>query len=255
MAETLATDCIVPDWPAPAHVRTLVTSRNGGVSRGPYAGAAGLGGLNLGTHVGDDPVCVARNRARLRACLPGEPVWLDQVHGTRVLDLDGALDNLNADAAVTRRPGVVAVIMMADCLPVFLTDRQGSVVAVAHAGWRGLAGGVLEAALAAMQVAPDRVLAWLGPAIGPAAFEVGRDVLDAFVATDAGAAACFVPGRPGKWLADLPGLAQRRLERAGVAHISGGRHCTVADAARFYSYRRDGVCGRMAALAWLTPVS
>jgi hypothetical protein len=236
---------ILPDWPAPARVKGLMTTRAGGVSQAPWAG------LNLGDHVGDDPEHVAANRARLRQHLPAEPGWLKQVHSARVVEL-GREPNPEADAAFTRQPVQVCAVLTADCLPVLFCDRAGSVVAVAHAGWRGLAGGVLEATVAAMQVPPGEVLAWMGAAIGPQAFEVGDEVRQAFVAQHAAASGAFVPQpTPGKWLADIYRLARIRLEHAGVQAIYGGGRCTYQEAETFYSYRRDGVTGRMASLIWL----
>ncbi len=243
------TDWIKPDWPAPASVRALQTVRSGGVSAGPFAS------LNLGEHVGDDPAAVAENRARLsrRAALLAEPHWLEQVHGTEVVTLQAGVDApRRADASVTRESGQVCVVMTADCLPVLLCDADGGEVAAAHAGWRGLCAGVLETCLAAMHAPPTRVLAWLGPAIGPRAYEVGAEVREAFLDHDAGGVGAFVPaGQPGKYLADLYTLARRRLARAGVNGVYGGTLCTVSDPARFFSYRRDGQCGRMATLVWL----
>ncbi len=237
---------IVPDWPAPGNVKALVTTRAGGVSAAPYDS------LNLGAHVGDDPQAVAENRARLKRLLPAEPTWLDQVHGTRVIDLDNLPPEPKGDAALTRLERRVCAVMTADCLPVLFCDDAGTVVAAAHAGWRGLVSGVLEATVARMTVRPDCVLAWLGPAIGPGAFEVGDEVREAFLAHDRGAAEAFINnGQPGKWLADLYMLARRRLVRAGVARIYGGGLCTWTDRERFYSYRRDGVTGRFASMIWL----
>jgi YfiH family protein len=235
---------IVPDWPAPVRVRSLMTTRSGGVSQAPWAS------LNLGDHVGDDPVHVAANRARLHPQLPAEPGWLRQVHSTRVVKL-GQEPNPEADAAFTRDPGRVCAVLTADCLPVLFCDRAGSVVAAVHAGWRGLAGGVLEATVIAMQVAPGEILAWLGAAIGPHAFEVGDDVREAFVALHPETAAAFAPHAPGKWLADIYELARIRLGHVGVQAVYGGGYCTFNEADRFYSYRRDGMTGRMAALIWL----
>lgn len=235
----------VPAWPAPANVRAVQTTRRGGVSREPYAS------LNLGDHVGDDPAAVAANRARLSATLPAEPFWTRQVHGITVADADADPIGVEADAAVARRPGRVCAVMTADCLPVLLCDRGGSVVAAAHAGWRGLCAGVIEATIAAMRVPPDEILAWLGPAIGPQAFEVGDEVRAAFLAHDAAATAAFAAHGPGKWLADIWRLARQRLAAAGVNAVSGGGLCTVADRDRFFSYRRDGVTGRMATCIWL----
>jgi polyphenol oxidase len=243
-------DWIVPVWPVAAHVQGLVTTRAGGVSRGPYAT------MNLGRHTADDAECVAENRRRLAAFLPSPPVWLNQVHGAEVAVLGAGTVAAPkpADAAVTRERGVVCAVLVADCLPVLLADRRGSVVGVAHAGWRGLAAGVLEATVTAIGeigAPPGDLVAWLGPAIGPAAFEVGADVRDTLLARDAALARCFVPQRDGKWLADLYGIARNRLAAAGVTQVSGGGDCTKTDAARFFSYRRERASGRMAALAWL----
>ena len=240
-----AADWIVPDWPAPARVRSLITTRRGGVSTGAHAS------FNLGLRADDDPRSVAANRAVLREHLPQDPVWLKQVHGARAVRADAVTDSPEADAAYTRRAETVCAVMVADCMPVLLCDTQASVVAIAHAGWRGLSSGVIENTIAAMGVKANGLLAFLGPAIGPAAFEVGADVRDAFLAADAAAAAAFTPHREGKWLADLFLLGGQRLARAGVHRIYGGGVCTVSDPARFYSYRRDRTTGRMAALIWL----
>lgn len=246
---------LTPDWKAlPLNMGAMVTCRQGGESRGPYGDAAGMGGCNLGDHVGDDPVAVAANRAALARQLPGTPAWLAQVHGTHVVDAAVARPGEEADASVTDKPGVVCVVMTADCLPVLFADAAGKVVGAAHAGWRGLAAGVLENTLAAMRArGADHIHAWLGPAIGPAHFEVGEDVLQAFVQQDPQAASAFVarPDVPGKFLADIYLLASQRLMQAGVAGISGGGFCTVTDHQRFYSYRRDKTTGRMASLIWL----
>jgi len=255
----LPSDWILPNWPAPAAVQSFMTSRNGGFSAGAYGGSPGGApgcGMNVGVNCADDPDTVARNRARLRSFLPSEPHWLQQVHGTRVVNLDtieiGARpDSMQADAVVTRRPRTVCAIQVADCLPVLLCDAEARVVAAAHAGWRGLAAGVLEQTLATMGVPAAQVMAWIGPGIGPQRFEVGDEVRAAFVDADAEADAAFVALRHGKWLADLPGLAQRRLRRHGVVNIHGHDGCTVNDPERFYSYRRDRVTGRMVALIWL----
>lgn len=236
---------IKPDWPAPASVHALVTTRTGGVSLPPFDS------LNLGDHVGDDPAAVALNRQRLRGFLPAEPCWLRQVHGTVVAPADGQRDTLEADASVAFGPGVVCAVLTADCLPVLFCDRQGSRVVAAHAGWRGLAAGILESSVAAMRCDPADVMAWLGPAIGPKAFEVGEEVREAFVQDLPAAAAAFLPGLPGKWLADIYELARQKLVRAGVEAVYGGGLCTYTDAERFYSYRRDRTTGRMAALVWL----
>ena len=241
---------IVPDWLAPRAVRALQTTRIGGVSRPPYTS------LNLGDHVGDDRRAVAANRALLRGVLAdgGDPRWLEQVHGTRVVDAAACSSNDPppvADASFARERGVVCAVMTADCLPVLFCDDAGNVVAAAHAGWRGLLAGVLEATVGAMGVAPATLLAYLGPAIGPRAFEVGDEVRSAFVAADLAAVAAFKPTQPGKWLADLYLLARLRLAAQGVARVYGGNFCTHGDADRFFSYRRDGQTGRMASLIWL----
>ena len=240
-------DWFDPDWPAPASVRALVTTRNGGVSAGPYAS------LNLGLHVGDAPAAVARNRALLRDRLPAEPLWLDQVHGTAVGDAGRDTSPVRADASVATRAGAVCIVMTADCLPVLFCNEQGTVVAAAHAGWRGLAAGVLDAALARMGEPPGCVLAWLGPAIGPRAFEVGDEVRHQFVDADALAAGAFRPtGVAGKWTADLFMLARLRLRRLGVERVYGGDVCTYFSPERFFSYRRDGITGRFASAVWLS---
>jgi YfiH family protein len=238
-------DWIVPDWPAPANVRALITTRRGGVSTGPFAS------MNLGQRVDDDIQSVRTNRASLRDLLPAEPKWLMQVHGVDVVNADRLQQLVEADAAVAWNPGSVCTVMVADCLPVLLTDRAGRVVAAAHAGWRGLAAGVLENTVRRMHTAADELLAYLGPAIGPSAFEVGADVRDAFLAWSADAASAFVARRPGKWLADLFELARQRLRASGVMRIYGGGLCTYSDPRRFFSHRRDKVTGRMAALIWL----
>ena len=239
-------DWIVPDWPAPPQVRALSTTRN------TRAGKK----FDL---TRSDPQFEAA-RSELRRWLPADPIWLAQVHGIAICDADAvsalrSCDLPEADGAVARAPNTVCAVHSADCLPVLLTDAHGSVVAAAHAGWRGLAAGVIEAALAAMRTPPATVLAWLGPAIGPQAFEVGADVLAAHCADDPGALQCFSPHRPGKWLADLYALARRRLERAGVAAIHGGGRCTLGEPETFYSYRREGAAaGRMATLIWIAAV-
>jgi YfiH family protein len=236
---------IIPDWPAPSRVRGLMTVRTGGVSHAPWAS------LNLGDHVNDDPADVAANRARLRQWLPEEPGWLDQVHSARVVEA-GSASRPAADACFSRTPGRVCAVLTADCLPVLFCDRASSVVAAAHAGWRGLAGGVLEATVAAMAVPPGDILAWMGAAIGPAAFEVGDDVRAAFLAQHPATAAAFVPqGTAGKWLADIYALARIRLAHIGVTAVYGGGRCTFSESDTFFSYRRDGLTGRMASAVWL----
>jgi YfiH family protein len=266
---------LVPDWPAPPNVRALSTLRGGGVSVGRYAS------LNLGGHVQDGPEEVAENRRRLRiaADLPAEPVWLAQVHGVRIANLDAAdvptaagLQTAAgkqtppdvpptvpaappappvADGAVTRVPGRICAILTADCLPVLFASEAGDAVGAAHAGWRGLAGGVLEASVAALAVAPSALLAWLGPAIGPRHFEVGPEVRDALLQGDPGALTAFEPNARGRFMADLPELARRRLRRLGITRIFGGDACTHTEAARYFSHRRDGETGRQATLVWL----
>ena len=243
---------LTPDWSAPANVRAVMTTRAGGVSRAPYDS------LNPASHVGDEPAAVAANRAILRDFLPAEPLWLNQVHGDRVAVVGVDAEGTEADASLARGPGQVCAVLTADCLPVLFCDRAGSVVAAAHAGWRGLAGGVLERTVEAMAVPPGEILAWLGAAIGPERFEVGEEVRAAFVAHDPLAATVFRPALPGtldeapkKWLADIYALARLRLARVGVTAVYGGGLCTVSDPARFFSYRRDGRTGRMASLIWL----
>lgn len=240
-------DWLVPGWPAPPAVQVVTTTRRGGVSRGPWTS------MNPADHVGDAPADVAANQARLRErlALPAEPVWLQQVHGVRVVDAGRAGERPEADAAWTAQPGVVCAVLTADCLPVVFADRAGRCVAAAHAGWRGLAAGVLEATVRSLPVPPRDLLAWLGPAIGPAAFEVGGEVREAFLARDARTGSAFAPGVDGRWFADLYLLARQRLAACGVGDIYGGGWCTFRDAGRFYSYRRDGITGRMATLAWL----
>jgi YfiH family protein len=257
---------VEPDWPAPGGVRALSTWRSGGVSTAPYAS------LNLGDHVGDEAASVAENRRRLAvaAGLPSQPVWLRQVHGTTVADLDAtdcAASDLNAagpdfaggvapaDAAFTRRRGRVCAILTADCLPILLAADSGGLVAVAHAGWRGLAGGVIEATVQALAVPPARLMAWLGPAIGPQHFEVGAEVREALLKGDLGAEAAFTATARGRFMADLDALAQRRLAALGVGRIYGGGRCTYAEADRYFSHRRDGMTGRQATLIWLEPVN
>lgn len=239
---------IEPEWPAPPHVRVLSTLRGGGVSDGPYAS------LNLAGHVGDRAEAVAANRLLLReaARLPDEPLWLEQVHGMVVVRHEGALAAPPcADAAVAFHPGRICAVMTADCLPVVFADRAGTRIGVAHAGWRGLVGGVLQATITALEVPPADLHAWLGPAIGPAAFEVGPEVRAAYLDRVPGSAACFTPNDRGRYLADIYGLARLVLGAAGVASVHGGGWCTHEDAQRFFSFRRDGVTGRMATLAWL----
>ncbi len=251
---TLATlPLIEPQWPAPANVIAFTTMRSGGVSAAPYDS------FNLGHHVGDAESAVLANRRALRGALPvgSEINWLNQVHGTQVLEAKPREDLPDADALWSRTPGMGCAILSADCLPVLMCTTGGDVVAAAHAGWRGLASGVLEATLMALGSEPDGVLAWLGPAIGPSAFEVGEDVLRAFHGAsgeaDGELSACFRPvaSKPGHWHADLYALARLRLHRAGVTQVFGGDRCTFSDPQRFYSYRRNGVTGRMASVILL----
>lgn len=256
---TVATPFLLPHWPgAPASIGALSTLRRGGVSPAPYGDGSAGGGLNLGMHVGDQPELVQRNRYLLQGVLPGQPAWLTQVHGTTVLDAAGVAVGgaPEADASFATARGAICAVICADCLPVLFCDAGGKVVAAAHAGWRGLAGGVLERTLEAMRGAgAGEILAWLGPAIGPQQFEVGADVLQAFrsgAATPESVEAAFAPrpDRPGKYLADIYALARLVLRRAGVERVAGGEFCTVSEPTRFYSYRRDGVTGRQASLIW-----
>lgn len=241
------------DWPLPSGLRAAFTTRTGGVSAAPWDS------FNVAAHVGDEPADVAANRVRLKEqlALPAEPCWLNQVHGVKVCNLDAAaMDTaVTADASVTSVPGRVCVVMVADCLPVLFASRDGQKVAAAHAGWRGLAAGVLEQTVAALGVPGGELSAWLGPAISAENFEVGEEVRAAFVDADPGAAAAFVPNARGRWQADLAGLARRRLARLGVTDVNGGQWCTFGDRERFFSHRRDGHLhagqgGRMAALIW-----
>jgi len=240
---------MTPDWPAPAGVRAAFTLRTGGVSVAPYDS------LNVGAGIGDSPEAVAENRRRVREALrlPNEPVWLEQVHGVEVVALGGgaAVAVPRGDASVASGAGRVCAIRVADCMPVLFAALDGSVVGAAHAGWRGLAGGVLEATVGRLGTPMSQLIAWMGPTIGPANFEVGDDVRAAFMATDPAAASAFVVNARGRWQCDLYALARRRLTGLGVAGIYGGGWCTFAESERFFSYRRSGQCGRMAALIWI----
>jgi polyphenol oxidase len=269
---------LIPDWPAPPTVRALQTTRSGGNSSAPYHS------LNLGTHVGDAPLVVARNRNALNTLLPSEPVWLEQVHGTSVANADAANCRKIADACIATQRGAVCVVMTADCLPILLCDTQGTVVAAVHAGWRGLAAGVIEATVSAMQTTTHenlsrknlarenaaqslQLMAWLGPAISQTAFQVGAEVREIFVAQNPDATAAFTPspqrregwgeGASGKhsatqkFHADLYALARLRLQALGITQIYGGNRCTYRESDTFFSYRRDGVTGRMATFIWL----
>jgi polyphenol oxidase len=254
-----ASDLIFPDWPQPANVKAFFTTRAGGVSAN--TDLADFASLNLGRSAGDAAEAIDENRRRVSALLPCPPKWLNQVHGNRVVIADeviNLLEDVRADAIATSTPNLPCVIMVADCLPVLFCDDAGQHIAAAHAGWRGLAAGVLENTVTAMQVPPASIMAWLGPAIGPTAFEVGDDVRAAFVSSDPVAASCFAPcgnNHPNKFMADIYSLAQLRLARAGVTRVFGGGFCTVNDAPRFFSYRREGKIGRksgrMAGLIWL----
>jgi len=246
---TLPREWLVPDWDAPARVRAFVTTRAGGVSGGEFAS------MNLGGSGGDDPAHVARNRLIVQQQLPAMPRWMKQVHGTDVADLDvlGESQVPVADAAVASKPGRVAVVLTADCMPLFLADEAGGRVAVTHAGWRGMAAGVIERTVEAMGSKPSGVVAWMGPAIGPGAFEVGPEVREAFVAADPDAHDAFRTHRPGKFMADLYALARRRLASAGVTRVHGGGLCTYTDPQRFFSYRRAQKSGRMGAFIWIEP--
>ncbi len=239
---------ITPNWSAPANVRAVCTTRHGGVSEAPF------NSLNLGDHVGDNLYAVERNRAIVGEVLtlPTEPVWLQQIHGVEVCRVDTAACYPQADASVALGKNQVCVVMTADCLPVLFCDKAGTRVAAAHAGWRGLEAGVLERTVTALQCDPGDIMAWLGPAIGATAFEVGDEVRAAFMQHDAQAALAFsTTAQQGKWLADIYLLARQRLQAVGVTAISGGDYCTYSDAERFFSYRRDGQTGRMASLIWM----
>ena len=239
-------DWLLPDWPAPSWVRAVATTRRGGVSLGAYSS------LNLADHVGDDAADVADNRRFLRSALtlPAEPAWLEQVHGRNIVDLDAASPETTGDGAVTGTAGRICAVLTADCLPVLLCDRAGTRIGAAHAGWRGLADGVIEAAVSLMDRPANGLIAWLGPAIGPRAFEVGDEVRAAFIAHDPLAGDAF-EAHGDRWHADIYRLAHQRLAALGVTEIYGGEWCTYEDAERFYSYRRDGVTGRLATLIWL----
>lgn len=245
MAELIS--WVEPDWPAPSRVRALTTTRQGGFSVPPYTG------LNLAEHVGDDPVTVRRNRGLLKdvLTLPSEPLWLDQVHGSVVVEAEACQAGCEGDAAFAQGPGPVCAVLTADCLPLLLSDRAGTQVAAVHVGWRGLAAGIIEAALGRFSVPAGDILAWLGPAIGPHAFEVGPEVRACFLQHDPEAESAFLPGRSDRWQANIYRLARQRLAVAGVGFVTGGDYCTVTDATRFYSYRRDGKTGRMASLIWI----
>lgn len=240
-------DWITPDWPAPKHVHAVITTRNGGYSDGPYHS------LNLGDHVGDAPAMVAKNRALVveRLHLPSEPRWLQQVHGCRVLEGSGDKGDDCADASSSKVAGQVCVVMTADCLPLLICNRAGTRVAAVHAGWRGLVDGVIEVTVASFTDPGEELMVWLGPAIGPEKFEVGDEVRERFLAENPSDAAAFVANGPGKWLADIYALARARLRSLNFGYIGGGDYCTVNETERFFSYRRDGITGRMASLIWI----
>lgn len=246
-------DWIIPEWPAPNNVRAFFTTRNGGKSSGPNGTYATL---NLGDHVNDRSIDVAKNRALLRNYLPSDPKWLKQVHGVLPIRVDHYSTTLEGDAAISRRCGIVCVVLVADCLPIFLCDPAGTMVGVIHAGWRGLAGGIIEKTVTEMNKGHAKLMAWLGPAIGVNYFEVGEEVREAFVNQDGKSRFAFVPlheKNSDKWLANIFLLARQRLASVGVTEIYGGEVCTYSDPKKFFSYRRDGATGRMAALIWLTP--
>ncbi|MEN7343729.1 MAG: peptidoglycan editing factor PgeF [Pseudomonadota bacterium] len=245
-------DGLTPPWVRPGgllfgKVGALSTTRLGGVSTAPYDG------LNLGDHVGDDDNDVARNRALVTEAyaLPSDPLWLQQVHGIKVIDAGDWQPNTEADAIVSRQRGQVPTIMTADCLPILLASKDGNIVGAAHAGWRGLAGGIVDAVVAAMDVDAKDLLAWIGPGIGPSAFEVGEEVREVFVRSDHIATNCFTPNALGRWQADLKMLAILALRRNGIARITDSGQCTYADAERFFSHRRSAPCGRMASMIWI----
>lgn len=240
-------ECVYPDWSAPANIRAFTTTRMGGSSHGTYAG------LNLAGHVHDNVTNVVNNRQLLteQLLLPSDPVWLEQVHGVAVVDAAKAVTPVSADASYTDQPNVVCTVLTADCLPVLICNRQGTKVAAAHAGWRGLFAGVVEETIRAMQEPVENILVWLGPAIGPQAFEVGHEVRDAFTGDMPDTEIAFKNNRTGHYLADLYEIARIRLAKLGVDSVTGGNYCTYTDNQRFYSYRRDGETGRMASLIWM----
>ena len=247
MSQQMPSGWIIPEWPVPAHVHAIVTSREGGYSSAPYTGC------NLSDRVGDDPTTVAANRAQLMSILdlPAAPAWLCQVHGKQIVDAGHLLGPVEADASYAATPGVVCAVTTADCLPVLFCHRTGSTVAVAHAGWRGLAAGVLEAVVKTLNIPAEHLYAWLGPAIGQRHFEIGVEIRETFIRRLQINERCFSPSPAGRWLADLYCLAHHHLHWAGVRDIYGGGLCTYSDPKRFYSYRRDRTTGRMASLIWM----
>jgi len=234
---------IEADWPAPGFIKAGTTTRQGGVSHAPYES------FNLATHVGDDPAAVMKNRAMLS--LPAEPQWLEQVHSTEAVLLPSEKRILKADASFTSSKRIVCAVMTADCLPLLITDQKGSCVAAIHAGWRGLCNGIVEATISKLPVAAEQLLVWLGPAIGPDVYEVGQEVYDAFTSENEEAKKAFVAVSEGHWLFDIYRLARMRLNKLGVVQIFGGDHCTLTEKEHFFSYRRDGITGRMASLIWI----
>ena len=245
MTELAGIELIKPDWPAPANIHGFTTTRNGGFSQGPWDS------LNLGSSCGDDPRHVEKNRQFLSDLLPSEPRWLRQVHGASVVGWDKAnIPGTEADAIVGKQSGQVCAVLTADCLPVLFCNEAGTHIAAAHAGWRGLAAGVLEATVLAMECKPADLMAWMGPAIGPRVYEVGKDVYDAFTNLNIENCIAFQPYRD-RWLADIYQLARMALTNIGITQISGGQHCTFEEKGRFFSYRRDGETGRMASVVWL----
>ena len=244
MKRTLSrAEFIIPDWPAPANVKARQTTRLGGYSVAPYES------LNLGSHVQDDDLAVAKNRQLLSDYLPSEPIWLNQVHGIEVVDAAKSMCVQDADASFSKNKNVVCVTMTADCLPVLLCNKQGTMVAAIHAGWRSLCDGVIESTIKAMGIEPDDLMAWLGPSIGPDAFEVGGEVREAFIAKDAQAEQAF-KSVGDKWLGDLYLIAKQRLNKLGVIELYGGGECTYSNPSRYFSFRRDGHTGRMATMIW-----
>jgi len=240
-------ECIYPDWLAPDNIKAFTTTRLSGYSQGVYAG------LNLASHVNDDMASVEKNRQLLidQLALPAQPVWLDQVHGVGVVNASTVLPPVVADASYTDQPNTICTVLTADCLPVLICNRQGTKVAAAHAGWRGLLAGIVEATVHVLQEPAENILVWLGPAIGSTAFEVGSEVRDAFINDMPETAVAFKTGRPGHYLADIYQLAKIRLNKIGIVSVSGGYYCTYTESKRFYSYRRDGDTGRIASMIWM----
>lgn len=245
MTKPLNDTFIIPKWPCHANIHALQTTRVGGFSESPF------NSFNLADHVEDNPLSVARNRQLLAPYLPTEPVWLNQVHGVHVIDAATSRCIENADASYTTLPNVVCVTMTADCLPVLICDKAGTMVAAVHAGWRSLCDGVIEATIEKMPMAGSELMAWLGPAIGPDSFEVGDDVREQFIAHDSRAVSAFKPSNE-KWLGDLYQLARQRLQALGIDDIYGEPHCTYSNEDQFFSFRRDGRTGRMATMIWLS---